>query len=344
MTMIDYRLTSKQLDELRAAHREASDIRSAYRIHTVILLGQGWSVAQVSDALLIDSETVRRYFKRYRKGGIEELLRMSYVGGEALLDEQQLAELDAHLQTKVYLSAKSVAAWVEERWGVRYTESGMAALLRRLGYRYKKPKLIPGKADPEAQREFLATDYKNAKENSGEGGPLYFADGVHPQHNPIAGYGWIKRGKDFPLPTNTGRRRLNINGAIDITTMAAEVRMDDTINGESTLALIQQIEAKHPDCPFIPIICDNASYYRSKAVQEYLETSRVELIFLPPYSPNLNLIERLWRFMKREILYGTYYPTFKEFKTACETFFRELGSYESKLRSLLTENFQILGV
>lgn len=344
MAMIDYRLTSKRLDELRTVHRETSDIRSAYRIHTVILLGQGWSVAQVAEALLIDTETVRRYFKRYRKGGIEELLRISYVGGEALLDEQQLAQLDAHLQTKVYLLAKGIAEWVKDRWGVSYTESGMAALLRRLGYRYKKPKLIPGKADPEAQREFLATDYEKAKENSGEGGPLYFADGVHPQHNPIAGSGWIKRGKDFPLPTNTGRRRLNINGAIDITTLAAEVRMDATINGESTLALIKQIETKHPDCPYIPIICDNASYYRSKAVQEYLETSRVELIFLPPYSPNLNLIERLWRFMKREILYGTYYPTFKEFKTACEKFFRELGTYESRLRSLLTENFQILGV
>jgi len=344
MAMIDYRLTSKRLDELRTVHRETSDIRSAYRIHTVILLGQGWSVAQVAEALLIDTETVRRYFKRYRKGGIEELLRISYVGGEALLDEQQLAQLDAHLQTKVYLLAKGIAEWVKDRWGVSYTESGMAALLRRLGYRYKKPKLIPGKADPEAQREFLATDYEKAKENSGEGGPLYFADGVHPQHNPIAGSGWIKRGKDFPLPTNTGRRRLNINGAIDITTLAAEVRMDATINGESTLALIKQIETKHPDCPYIPIICDNASYYRSKAVQEYLETSRVELIFLPPYSPNLNLIERLWRFMKREILYGTYYPTFKEFKMACEKFFRELGTYESRLRSLLTENFQILGV
>lgn len=146
------------------------------------------------------------------------------------------------------------------------------------------------------------------------------------------------------MPANTGRRRLSINGAIDITPMAAEVRMDDTINGESTLALIQQIQAKHPDCPFIPIICDNASHYRSRAVHDYLRTSCVELIFLPAYSPKLNLIERLWRFMKREILYGTYYPTFNEFKTACETFFRQLGSYESKLRSLLTENFQILGV
>jgi transposase len=144
-------------------------------------------VAQVAEALLIAAETVRRSFKRYRKGGIEELLRMYDVGRKALLDGQQLAELDAHLQTQVCLSAKGVAAWVKERWGVCYTESGMAALLRRLGYRYKKRQPIPGNADPEAPREFLATDYKNAKENSGEGGPLYLADGVHPQHNPIAG-------------------------------------------------------------------------------------------------------------------------------------------------------------
>lgn len=168
--MIDYRLTSKQLEELRAAHREVSEIHSAYRIHTVILLGQGWSVAQVPDALLIDSETVRRYFKRYRKGGIEKLLRMRYAGAEALLNEQQLAELDAHLQTKVYLSGKTIAAWVEECWGVRYTESGMAALLRRLGYRYKKPKLIPRKAAPEAQREFLATAYKTSRKTAGKTG------------------------------------------------------------------------------------------------------------------------------------------------------------------------------
>jgi len=64
---------------------------------------------------------------------------------------------------------------------------------------------------------------------------------------------------------------------------------------------------------------------------------------LPPYSPNLNLIERLWRFFKRQVLYGKYYPAFKEFKTACEKFFAEIGSYAQELRSLLTENFQNIG-
>lgn len=340
--MIAYDLTDDELKELRRAHRATKDVRLAYRINTVILLGEGWSAASVAEALLVDPDTVRNYFKRYKKGGLDELLRMSYVGSEAWLDDEQLAELDAHLDETVYVSTKGIIKWVEERWGVRYSESGMTAVLRRLGYVYKKPKLIPGKADAEAQQDFLDTIYKDLKENNGEDSPIYFMDGVHPQHNPIAGYGWIKRGKDQPLKTNTGRRRLHINGAIDIKSLEAEAHMDERLDGISTIDLLKAIEKKHPDIPQIPVICDNASYYRSKEVKAYLETSRIKLIFLPPYSPNLNLIERLWRFMKRDKLHNTHYPTFAEFKAAIEEFFHTLGSRKDELRTLLTENFQII--
>lgn len=136
--MRDYRLTDQELAELRAAHRATRDVREAYRINAVILLGKGRTVADVADALLIDPETARDYHKRFKKGGVEELLRMSFVGSEALLDTEQLAELDAHLQTQLYLTAESVARYVEGRWGVRYTPSGMTAVLHRLGYSYKK--------------------------------------------------------------------------------------------------------------------------------------------------------------------------------------------------------------
>jgi hypothetical protein len=61
---------------------------------------------------------------------------------------------------------------------------------------------------------------------------------------------------------------LNINGALDITTMALEVRMDDATNGESRLALIKEIGAKHPDCSHVPVIRDNAPYFQSKPAQE----------------------------------------------------------------------------
>jgi len=161
-------------------------------------------------------------------------------------------------------------------------------VLRRLGYVYKKPKLVPGKADAEAQEEFLK-DYENAKKNSEEGDVIMFMDATHPQHNPVISYGWIKRGEEHPIKSNTGRRRLNINGAIDIQRMSAEIRFDDTIDAISTIALFEQIERANPLAKHITIICDNARYYRSKAVAEYLENSRINLLFLPPYSPNLNL-------------------------------------------------------
>ena len=94
---------------------------------------------------------------------------------------------------------------------------------------------------------------------------------------------------------------------------------------------------------WIYVICDNARYYRSKAVQEYLKNSRIKLVFLPPYAPNLNLIERLWKYFKKKILYNRYYETVDEFRAACEEFFRNPRKYHRELRSLLTENFAIVG-
>jgi len=124
-------------------------------------------------------------------------------------------------------------------------------------------------------------------------------DATHPQHHPVLAGGWIKRGEEQVIPTNTGRRRVNTNGAIDPERLEPVVRCDDTINADSTIALFEQLVAFHPMAVCIHVICDNAPYYRSKAAQDYLKASRIQLVFLPPYTPNLNLIERLWSFLRR---------------------------------------------
>ena len=219
--------------------------------------------------------------------------------------------------------------------------SGMTQLLHRLGYVYKKPKLIPGKANADQQRDFVER-YQNLKAEKAPDDPIYFMDGTHPHHNPIAGYGWIKRDREHGIRSNTGRQRININGAIDCATLCPTIRYDDTINAQSAVALLQQIELQHPNAHRIYIICDNARYNRSKIVSEYLLDSKIELIFLPPYAPNLNLIERYWRFFKKEILYGKYYETFALFKQACDDFFATPERHKKALRSLLTDNFQII--
>jgi len=217
--MKDYRLSKQEIAELRSAHRATRHVREAYRLNAVILLDGGWSPPAVADALLIDADSVRNYFKRYKEGGVDELLRMSYVGSEALLNAEQLGTLDEHLQTQIYPTSADVARYVEQRWGVRYTPSGMTALLHRLGYVYKQPKLQPGKHPPVETQEAFIAKYTDLKDNKAEEDVIVFMDAMHPQHNPVLGCGWIKRGNTQPIQSNTGRQRPNINGAINIETL-----------------------------------------------------------------------------------------------------------------------------
>lgn len=211
--MCDYRLSKEDLAELRSPHRAMRDRREAYRLNAVILLGQGRSAPDVADALLLDPEAVRTYFKRYKQGGIDERLRMSDVGSDALLDAEQPCKLDGHLQKTVYHTAAEVARYVEQEWGVRYTAMGMTALLRRLGYRYKKPALQPGEPPAREVQDAFVEKRNTLKATKPKGAVILFTDAAHPQHNPVLACGWIKRGKGHLIESNTGRARLNSDGA-----------------------------------------------------------------------------------------------------------------------------------
>lgn len=98
----------------------------------------------------------------------------------------------------------------------------------------------------------------------------------------------------------------------------------------------------YPLAVIIYVICDNARYYRSRLVSQFLEASKIQLVFLPSYSPNLNLIERLWKFMKKKVLYNKYYEKFDIFKEVTLEFFENIQQYKPELDSLLTNHFHLL--
>ena len=175
----------------------------------------------------------------------------------------------------------------------------------------------------------------------GKNDPIYFADATHPQHNRIPSYGWIKKGREKELKANCGRQRLNINGAINIDTLEPTTGFYDTINADPAIDLFRKIETRHPYAQAIYIIVDNARYYRSRLLKKYIQGTKIKLLFLPPYSPNLNLIERYGKFFKKKVLNNRYYKTFEEFKWACESFFRKRKKYLPELQTLLTEKFHI---
>ena len=119
-------------------------------------------------------------------------------------------------------------------------------------------------------------------------------------------------------------------------------REDSTINRVSTLNLLEQIRTAHDARIQIRVVLDNAPYNKVSEVREYASANNINLMFLPSYSPNLNLIERLWRFFKGEVC-TRYYEKFAQFRNAVLGFLEDIEKYKDELSTLITDNFQIIG-
>lgn len=336
-------LTDEQILVLRKAHKTIKDKRLADRIKAILSLNAGHDYSQVASILLLDEITLRRYVKSFKEKGLDGLLEFHYFGGQSKLNKIQELELKNHLADgeHIYLTAKEVADYVKHEYRINYSIIGITKLLHRLGFVYKKPKLIPAKANAVKQQQFL-NEYLRLKSDLKKNDQIYFLDATHPQHNTRSAYGWILKGTDKLIKSNTGRDRVNLNGALNAKTHEVIIREDLRINSISTISLLNQLLKKHPTGR-IYLIWDNARYYYSRQVQNYLKYHpRLIPKFLPPYSPNLNLIERLWRLFHQKVTYNQYYETFPKFKQSCLSFFENIHLYQKEMKTLLTDSFQLV--
>ena len=157
--------------------------------------------------------------------------------------------------------------------------------------------------------------------------------------------GWIKKGERKEIPTNGSHRRLNVLGALDLEAMHLETQQYETVNGAAIVAFFDHLQKQYPRVTTLHIILDRAGYHRCKEVLEYVEKSNGKIVLhsLPPYSPNLNAIEPAWKIMHEHTTNNRYYPTFKDFTEAINTFFCD--TFPQKARSWmdrLTDNFRVI--
>lgn len=314
-------LNDAERAQLKIQHRRERDGRIRDRIKAVLLFDRGWSIASIAEALLLSDDAVREHIYEYRES---KKLKPENGGSTEKLSIEQSSELVAHLRSHTYLYVKDIIAYVQSTWPVTYSVPGMRNWLQRHGFSYKKPALVPGKANGEQQKEWIA-QYEKLKQDLPADETICFMDGVHPTHNVQPAYGWIQKGIRKEVPANSGRSRINLSGVLDVLSHKVLIQEDKMLNAEATISFFRKIEAEYPEKMKVHIFCDNAGYYRNKAVTEYLPTSKIKLHFLPPYSPNLNPIERLWKWMKERVIYNTYYPEFEDFKLAVFGFFAVLG-------------------
>lgn len=340
--MSSIELTAEERLELLKLHKAENGRRFADRIKTILLLDDGYSYSEISKVLFLDDQTIRNYEKYYLEAGLDRLLTYDYKGGFSKLTTEQEAELKKHIIENHYHDSKALIEYIKTTYGAEYSTTGIVDLLHRLGFIYKKPKMIPGNADAAKQLEFLENELRPILDKASDESPVYFEDAVHPTHNVQAQYGWILKGTNKEVRTNSGRQRVNINGALCFHTLDIIYREDKTIDRFSSLNLLKQIRNTHDASVPIAVVLDNAKYNKTLEIRKYAAENGINLMFLPSYSPNLNLIERLWRFFKEEIC-TKYYEKFQQFRNAVLQFFENMGEYKDKLSSLITDNFQIIG-
>jgi len=336
-------LSEEQIRVLRHTHRSVKDKKVADRIKAILSLNAGFSYGQIATILLLDEVTLRRYVQQFQAKGIDGILEYRYTGGQSRLTVLQQEAIKEYFREQTPQTAKEAVSYIQKTYEITYSTIGITKLLHRLGFVYKKPKIIPGKANQEKQAAFLE-QYKTTKAGLGDKDRIYFMDATHPQHNTKPFYGWILKGKkhDKYIKTNSGRARLNLNGAINLHEKTAIVLEEKTINQEATIRLLEAIK-NHQKSGKVYLILDNAKYHHARLVRNWvLNHPRFTLMYLPAYSPNLNLIERLWRFFHQKVTNNRYFETFKEFKTETLRFFENLKQYEKELTTLLTDNFQTL--
>jgi transposase len=206
--------------------------------------------------------------------------------------------------------------------------------------------LIPGLApDRMAQKKFSKKIARTIKKAKGNNGAVIFLDPTHQVYNTENGYCWQEKGAagTKTISSSSGRKRISIIGAINaVTHRPTTIITEDNCDKEMIRQLLKQIRKDYQNKGKIYIFLDNARYSRNREVYAEAKRLNIKLIFLPPYSPNLNLIERLWKFLKNKIRKNIYYNTFAKFKKAISEFFKNIEQYETELKTLLTLKFQIV--
>jgi transposase len=200
---------------------------------------------------------------------------------------------------------------------------------------------VPAKGDHDEQKAFLDNELRPRLEEAKQGKrTVLFVDAAHFVYGPFLGYLWCLVRLFVPGPS--GRKRYNVLAALDaVTHRAVRVSNHAYINAESVCALLREVATAGLRGP-ITLVLDNARYQKCELVKALAASLGIELLYLPSYSPNLNLIERLWKFVKKECLSCRVLSTYEAFTKSIDDCLANLNTrYKHQMKTLLNLEFQL---
>ena len=347
----------------RYHHLHSPDPVIRQRMHYLRLRTQGYGPGECAKILHIHRNTATRWSKLYGVQGLSGLLTHQHYQPCSELQEHT-PKISTDFDHQPPRSVAQARQRIEQLTGLRRGLTQVRRYLKQtLGFKCRRYRCLPGgsKSIEELaalQRNFLKQTLLPLVERAaGEDIDLYFVDAVHPVQGFHGGQVWSKH--PLAIRTASGRQRVNILGALDVHHQELySITTNDYIQATTVVELLEHLDterrtvvaaaaAAHPQAVHrrpMYLVLDNARYQRCLLVLEAARRLDIHLVYLPPYSPNLNLIERFWKFLKKQALAGYYYATKQDFCDAIDWFIEEVnnGEYQHELRTLLAPNFQVL--
>lgn len=338
--MIELSFTASDIDVLREQKFLHPHPHIQRKMEALLLKGFGLPHQLIANIVGVCPNTLRSYFEEYKEGGISRLLEIRFYKPQSELVEFT-GTLESYFREHPVATVKEAAACIENITGVKRGLTQVLKFMRSLGLKRRKTGFIPAKADVEKQKIFLENELEPQLQEALEGRRnLFFVDAAHFVHAPFLGFLWCFARLFVKAPS--GRMRFNVLGALNAVTHELIAFTNETyINALSVCSLLEKIVAASvPDIP-ITLVLDNARYQKCILVQTAAKALNIQLLYLPTYSPNLNLIERLWKFAKHRCLNSKYYSDFACFREAITEFLSSVHQKHKKdLATLLTHNFQ----
>ncbi len=341
-------LTSEQRQEIDRRRKASHDRRLYERLTAVLAVAAGRTRVDVADLLGVSLTQLGDWLRVFRNQGLEALCTLHNQGDPGNLTAAQVDQLKDEICSGRFRNSDQIRHWLEETFGVRYTSSGVKQLLKRIGASYHKVTGFLWKADPDKQHEFVAKYERQkaaARRPRAKRTRRYFVDACHPLWGLELVYAcWLLVGQRFLAGMGSGRKRLSILGAYCPDDQEyLDLRLTrDNINGEQFVNLLRLLRATHPETERFVLYLDRAKYYGAAVVKAWLRRHpEFQLEPLPTYSPNLNLIERLWKFLRKKAL-SRWHPTFEAMQAAVSEVLDHLENYRAELETLLVEKFHIV--
>jgi transposase len=341
-------LDKKQRAEIEQRRQETHDKRIYARLSAVLWVADGRERKEVAALLGISVRQLTNWLRIYRNHGLPALCVLNYKGDPGKLTPRQVEQLKEKISKGHFRSSQQIQQWLKDDFGVTYSSSGVKDLLRRIGASYHQVSGFLWKGNPDKQRAFVKKVRRHQREAKREDAPStrrYYVDACHPIWGmDLVFRCWLLIGQRFLVGVGSGRSRLNILGAYCPDDQEyLDIRLTrDNINGEQFVNLLRLILATHPRTEKFILYVDGAKYYNKPVVKEWLARHpQFRLVTIPAYSPNCNLIERLWKFLRKEA-FNRWHKTFESMQNAVSEVLDHLPKYRRELETLMTEKFHIL--